>query len=270
MVFNTDVLPIRNGPHSLVVNGTYIVPSRLEVKFMGSAIAIYGSAAVRDPVGPNGTRVPVATVRSPDDPTFDSTQESMVFDLVSESVLWQRATPRFQDYAMHLSSLPAAGNWTIEKAEVTTGMNTSAASLAQVPVWQEKLINDAGQLNPFYNLTGRWDVIPATDQLPAYAKCFDKATMNVTIPRGTAYMVLNGTRSPTSVYTRMTLEKHGDIGIARTIDYIPDVKWPYETEALFFMRTLNPGDRYSFIFECASISSGQQGLTGMMFYQGSK
>lgn len=236
------------------------------VVFVGSGLAFLGQGSNWAGTGSDGLPRPAGIAYVVGDATWaDTDAEKNIMQPTSDTVVWQRSTPRFQSYTM--SMLAEYGNWTLGGAQVMTGMNSSASSLADVPTRVEKFINDDGKLNSFYNTTGRWEVTPASNNLPVYAMCYDNGIVRVDVPAGTAYILINGTRSLTTgnIYVVFETDEYGD----RTTDVI-NTHFSLTTEALLYMRPLYPNKKYTLIVTCAfGASQGQQGFTSMTFYEGS-
>jgi hypothetical protein len=162
------------------------------------------------------------------------------------------------------------GNWTLESAEIMTGMASTAASLADVPTRVEKIVNDDGSYNSIYNRTGRWEVIPATAELPAHGKCYDAtAIMRVNIPRGTSYFLMHGVRSKLATGMYFTLQSDDKSSSSQT--FMRDAEYPVTVEGLFFMWPLDPKKTYTLVWTCVYPTSyGEQRVTSMTFYEGSR
>lgn len=235
-----------------------------EVAFVGSGISFNGQSSGWETTGSDGLPKEAGFAYVTGDATWDSSNNKL-FKPVSDSVLWARSTPRFMEYTMSIQAF--VGNWTLTNVDVMTGMNSSAASLAEVPARVEKFVTDDGKINPFYNTTGNWNVVPASGSLPTQAKCYDDAILRVAIPKGTAYIVVNGTRSTASRNMYFVFEENGD-GVDRITDVI-NAEFPSSTEALLYMRPLNPSNSYVLVMTCVFTGTyGEQGLTSMTFYEG--
>lgn len=236
-----------------------------DVEFIGTGISYNGQSSGWEANGSDGLPRAAGAAYVTGDATWES-NNNQLFRPMSDSVLWSRSTPRFLLYTMSLQAY--YGDWTLTSVDVMTGMNSTASSLAEVPTRVEHFVTDQGKLNSFYNLTGRWDVMPASGGLPEQAKCYDDAVLRVTIPPGTAYIAINGTRSTASRNMYFVFTKNGDENDRETA--VIDAVFPSNTEALLYMRPLKPSIKYVLIMNCVFTGTyGEQGLTSMTFYEGS-
>lgn len=235
------------------------------VSYIGNGIAFLGKGGDGwSTTGSDGLPQRAGYVIQNNDPSFvPSTQD--INAPSSDTALWQRQAPRFQKYETSIVAIN--GDWRLDTVTVMTGMQSPATSLSDVPTTVQNFIGDDGKLNPFYNLTGRWEVQAASNGLPQHAMCYDDAVVRISVPAGTAYMMVNGTRdvSSTNMYARVFTEddSSGNTTVIKTAFTAP-------TESMFFMTPLDPKTQYLFTILCAFTPSvGQHGFTSMTFYQGS-
>jgi len=234
-----------------------------EVDFIGSGITFLGSASNYNATDSNGLAAPPAIANIQGDPTWsDSDAERNVMGPASDTVLWQRSMPRFQEYTAHLQVFN--GNWTLKGAEIATGMNSSATDLYNVTTRVEKFIGDDGKINPFYNTTGRWEVTPANGDIPTFAKCYDDAITRVDVPAGTAFLVINGTRSLNSRIMYVKFQDEAGDEETSTVNAV----FSYITEAVLYIRPIRTDKKYTLILQCVLQGQGEQGLTSITFYEG--
>jgi len=238
----------------------------VRVEYIGSGIAFLGSMSDYASTGSDGLPERAATVYVNGDPTWSDTDpEKYIMGPASDTVLWQRLAPRFQEYSASLQAF--VGNWTLKGADIMTGMNSTAASLHDVPIRVEKFVGDDGKLTPFYNTTGRWEVTPASGDIPTFAKCYDDAIARVDIPAGTAYLVINGTRSSNSRTLYLQFQNEAATGYESSVTV--DALFPFTTEAVLYIRPIRTDRKYTLVLSCVLSGQGEQGLTSMTFYEGS-
>jgi hypothetical protein len=93
------------------------------------------------------------------------------------------------------------GNGTLDIANMTvrTGMNSSAGTLVDVPTSFVPFVVD-GKANPDFAYTGEWTVSPTLPDGTPYATLMSgpanastTPSLKVTVPKGTAFLIVNGT-----------------------------------------------------------------------------
>jgi hypothetical protein len=236
------------------------------VEFIGTGLSFNGRGSNWGRTDSNGLPDPAGYAYVTGDPTWANTDTDRgLLQPASDSVLWQRSTPRFQEYKMSIQAF--YGNWTFESATVTTGMNASdeVTSLDEVPRTIVNFVGSDGQVNTtFFSTTGRWEVTPASDQLPEHVTCYDDAVVRVHIPPGTGFMVINGTRSTASRTLYLKIAPIDDELDQQT--YTIDATFGYTTEAVLFILPIDTNTPQLLIMDCVLSGQGQQGLTTITFY----
>lgn len=233
------------------VSGSFASAS-LNVEFIGEGVAIKGTSSAWGP-----TNSGPGSVTNADDPTFNPSYQPITAPSRSD-VLWERHMPRFKEYAISLNAV--VGDWTVESVEIMMGIQSDAPDLASVPTRTEQLLEN-GALNYFFTFSGRWT---ANDE--GTLVCYDDAQLAAPVPPGTAFVVINGTRSPSA---RSFAVKLKGPSFADDLYSILDAEYGYTLDnVLMYMAPINPDLQYHLTFDCVTSSQGENGVRSVTFYEG--
>ncbi|KAL1413581.1 hypothetical protein Q8F55_001355 [Vanrija albida] len=189
---SASAVPVAAQENSIGANAPFgpAVPA-LHFRFLGTALYIYGAAH-----GANGTWAPQTLTLGVDQQETDVREPTGPLVASRDDLPW----------GYHVCSLFLNyGNLTVERVVVTTGMKTKAPSLDRVSVQtQYALLGDNATVNPFFQLTGRWNVsrglggsatAPALPY-PHITSSNNNSYLQFNIPHNTSYLVVNGTAGP--------------------------------------------------------------------------
>ncbi|EJT46659.1 hypothetical protein A1Q1_04730 [Trichosporon asahii var. asahii CBS 2479] len=148
-------------------------------------------------------------------------------------------------------------DWTISGVTVGTGFVSDAKSKDDARKTEVDFLED-GKVNPVLGTEGTWE---ASGE---YAVCKDKSKFRTSIPKGVAYVELEGARGPESKEFQLHIFADDGEQIWETIA----TEFPTATESLFFFSPLDPAKKWTLEVDCIgpNIPSGQNQFDKITYY----
>lgn len=224
----------------------------VNLKFIGDAITVHGkSDKYWTQAGGDWKSVLYVTGTGGQFPTDGKVLEQ---PLSNEDIVEFKSNDTRQ---IDVSLVLGQSDWTVSGVTVGTGFVSDAKSKDDARKTEVDFVDD-GKVNPVLGTEGTWEVAGEN------AVCKDKAKFRTSVPKGVAYVELEGERGPDSKEFQLHIFSDDGEQIWETIA----TEFPTETESLFFFTPLDPSKKWTFEIDCTgpNIPTGQNVFDKLTYY----
>lgn len=225
---------------------------RVNLKFIGDSIKIHGkSAKYWTQASSDWRTILYVTGTGGQFPT-----DGKVIDkpLSTEDIAEFKSNDTRQ---LDVSLVLGQSDWELKGVTVGTGFVSDAKSKDAARKTEVDFVSD-GKVNAVLGTEGTWEV------KGEQALCKDKSRFQTSVPKGVAYVELEGMRGPDSKEFQLHIFSDDGEQIWETIA----TEFPVETKSLFFFSPLDPAKKWTLEIDCIgpNLATGQNVFDQLTYY----